>query len=1275
MPEIERRVTAMEASREPWGDPDIQGSSRKAQNDILLVIDEDPMLQKMFLFNLLQHSVSVAHTGTTALEFIRQRKFDLVLLDLQLPDMSGLRVLMALRETHSQTELPVVMVSALSQSENVIQALEHGANDYITKPINFPEMRARVRAQLLRAAAIRENEERYALAVRGANDGLWDWNLNTDRIYFSSRWKSMLGWAENEISDHPDEWFKRVHPEDILRLKQEIANHLEGVTPHLENQHRLLHKDGTYRWMNVRGVTAQNAANSPVRMAGSHSNITHGKVADALTGLPNRALFLERLETCLERVKRQGGPIFAVLFLDLDRFKGINDSLGHPIGDQLLIAISRRLETCLRSEDTISRTESENLLARLGGDEFIILLECIQELSQASSVADRILKELRTPFNLDGNEVFTTASIGIALGTVGHEQAKDVLRDADTAMYEAKAQGKGRCEVFDSAMRDRMLARQQLEIELRRAVATQEFVVHYQPIFSLKSGQLSGFEALVRWQHPERGLLGPNEFISIAEETGLSLSLDQWVLRQATCQMKNWQNRHSNHDTLTISVNFSSRQFKQPDVVEQVSEVLTKTGLDGSSLELEITETQMMENRESVSSVLRALRALNIQLAIDDFGTGYSSLSYIQRFPVQRLKIDRSFVSRMCLEQEDRAIVQTIIALAHNLGLHLVAEGVETAEQLAQLKDLGCEYAQGYFFSEPVDAAAAEELIRRSEALSSSVNNQLGKCPEEVLTIKRLLDEIKDLQKKIEPAPPPDTPEELDQVSIPRKLKREATSADSEIESKERNGRLWEDLTKHFNEGRNYFAQGDFDRCAVLMGEILQHNPEHCQAIWYWNESQRRREEERLRDEVTIRLEDIKNDAVNSFDQERYRECVGIFDFLSQLESENHQWRQYLELSRQLILEKEPRDDCSVERGHHEDGVAEEYLSPTVGMWVTSEQKPTSQNTMPSAQLQEDRTLSESSVSMVLCSRPEHVSIAVAPVILAPSIERQVPARPSRLGALLLGIAASLLLGAFVIPHPAEKDGLPLTAAAQSIPISNLTTKNSEDQLQRTAMQSTREDLQPDTRQGVLTSGFRVDGLASDPSLDNPRQQDQRVFGHAARQTAINANAHQSDGSSITNNAKVIGIQNERIPQRPAWIGTAKTIEPKLGSARMPERITSLRSENQNLSLQPRIYSVIHNHVLGSCQGTLTIDGKSISFVSSSNARDEFKSSLSQIIGIEVGDTLKIKFENRTYHFKAVTSGGKEANRAEVDAIYRELTQFTSSDQKHSSEARANPTL
>jgi len=565
--------------------------------------------------------------------------------------------------------------------------------------------------------ALRESEERYALAVQGANDGLWDWNLKTSEVYFSARWKSMLGCGENEIGNSPEEWFNRVHPEDIERVRAAIAAHLKGSTSHFESEYRILHKDGVYRWVLSRGLAVRDVGGKAYRMAGSQTDTTERKAAqeqllhnafyDALTGLPNRTLFMEHLERALKRVERHKDYLFAVLFLDLDRFKIINDSLGHLAGDQLLIAIARRLEACLRAGDTVGR---------LGGDEFVILLDDIRDVSDATRVADRIQKSLALPFSLRGLEVFTTASIGIALNVPAYSRAEDLLRDADTAMYRAKMLGKARYEVFDTVLHTRALKLLQLETDLRRAIEHQEFQLHYQPILSLITGEIVGFEALLRWQHPQRGLVSPEEFISVAEETGLIVPIGEWALRTACVQNKTWQ--EADLPPLYVAVNLSGRQFKQQDLIERIIGILTDTGLDSRWLELELTESIIMEDAETTIKTLRELEGLGVQLSIDDFGTGYSSLSYLKRFPIDTLKIDRSFVSDITTDPDDAAIITTIITLAHSLKLEVIAEGVETREQLDFLRSQQCDKVQGYLFSQPVPAKMFEKLLREGPHLT-----------------------------------------------------------------------------------------------------------------------------------------------------------------------------------------------------------------------------------------------------------------------------------------------------------------------------------------------------------------------------------------------------------------------------------------------------------------------------------------------------------------------------------------------------------------------------
>jgi diguanylate cyclase (GGDEF)-like protein len=426
----------------------------------------------------------------------------------------------------------------------------------------------------------------------------------------------------------------------------------------------------------------------------------HAAFHDSLTGLPNRAMFTELLKAEIQSSSRHD-HLFAVLFLDLDRFKNINDSLGHTHGDLLLVAFAERLERTLRPVDT---------LARFGGDEFAILLSGMTDATDAVRVAQRIHDELSQPFVLDKNSAFATASIGIALSSSGYERPEDILRDADTAMYRAKENGKARYELFDHAMHARAVSRLQLESDLRQAVEKNEFCVHYQPIVSLRTGRLAGFEALVRWNHPRRGLISPVDFIPVAEETGLIVPIGQWVLNEACAQLRQWQINSPSHRSLSLSVNLSARQVAQPDLLERIKEALDRSKLSPHCLKLEITESVVMENAEAAALMFKQLRSLGVQLSIDDFGTGYSSLSYLHRFPLNYLKIDRSFVMRLTTDN-DNAIVRTISTLARNLGMEVIAEGIETEEQYQQLKMLGCEFGQGYLFSRPVNHEGVARLL------------------------------------------------------------------------------------------------------------------------------------------------------------------------------------------------------------------------------------------------------------------------------------------------------------------------------------------------------------------------------------------------------------------------------------------------------------------------------------------------------------------------------------------------------------------------------------
>lgn len=519
-----------------------------------------------------------------------------------------------------------------------------------------------------------------------------------------------LGYCEEDLSDNLVQ--KLTHPDDVGPLLFQMNKILEGGISSSQSEQRFQHKHGHDVWMLVNISLVRSSDADPHCFLLQFQDITdrkreeerlvHDVFHDALTGLPNRTLFMDRLKLAAERARRHKNQVFGVLFIDLDGFKTINDRLGHLSGDQLLIEVGRRLRGCLRTTDTI---------ARLGGDEFTIVLEDFSDQAELIRIIERLQQELARPFELGPRDIMISASIGVAISTRRYEHVEEILREADMAMYKAKSAGKKCYYLFDGHESASTSDQPDLDFDLAKMVERNQLFLHYQPIVSLENGKLLAFEALVRWQHPQRGVLSPMDFVRLAEKTGTIMNMGMWVLREACLQLKRWQAQFPYHSSLGISVNLSSKQFVQPEFNDRVIEILNDIGLDPRRLQLEITETVVMENIDTAAITLHQLQALGVDLGIDDFGTGYSSLSYLHRLPINSLKLDKSFVRGMVKKREHAAIVRTILALARSLGIRVIAEGVETLDQLIELRRLQCDAAQGFLFAKPLDAEAAGQLL------------------------------------------------------------------------------------------------------------------------------------------------------------------------------------------------------------------------------------------------------------------------------------------------------------------------------------------------------------------------------------------------------------------------------------------------------------------------------------------------------------------------------------------------------------------------------------
>ena len=641
-----------------------------------------------------------------ALAAIRERRHDVYIIDYRLGARTGLNLVRDgfARRPHA----PVILLTGQLDLTVDLEATALGVTDFLVKRELTPAgLERSIRYAVSHHRALHElarSEERYELAARAANDGIWDWDIASGRVYYSPRWYSLLGLPEGDDDDVPGAWLSLVHEDDRAMVEAAIEQHLTSGAELLQVEHRIRHADGSWRWVLNRGLAIRSEAGVATRLAGSMADITDRRVAelqlqydalhDGLTGLPNRALFMDRLNQLLQRARRDRDVRGAVLFVDMDRFKLVNDSFSHAVGDELLVAVASRISGVLRPGDTI---------ARLGGDEFTVLLDGIGDTTDAEMVVDRIQAVLRPPVAVGEIEIFVTASIGLALTTLG-STSEDLVRNADIAMYDAKHRGRGRWSVFDQSMHQRVVDRLARENELRHAIENDLLEVHYQPIVDIATGRIRFMEALARWPSAWSPV-PPDVFIPIAEETGLIGAVGMQVMEHALADFARWRRDGVLQDDTCLSINVSARQIDDPGLPSDILGVIKASGVPPSAVRLEITESMLIHEPEGIGRIVAQVCSAGVGLHLDDYGTGYSSLAALHQYPVDLLKIDRSFIEAICDGGESYVIVRSTVALAHSLGLQVVAEGIEEADQARELLALGCDYGQGYLFAKPLSPA------------------------------------------------------------------------------------------------------------------------------------------------------------------------------------------------------------------------------------------------------------------------------------------------------------------------------------------------------------------------------------------------------------------------------------------------------------------------------------------------------------------------------------------------------------------------------------------
>lgn len=675
-------------------------------DEIIMIVMHNDFMAKMITAQLRRHHYPscAARDFEEAAIMLKQEHVDLVLLDTELIGTDGFEAIKRIRSLYSKSEVPVIMLTSQNVKDHILKALQMGANDFLTKPLDLNIAIARIEIQMeLRRAtkALRESEERYALAIEGASDGIWDWDFVHDHVFYSARWKAMLGYKDAEIGSSIDDWFTRIHPDDRQRVNRAINDYLSHKNSQFAAEYRVMHKDQRYIWCLARASARFGADGSPIRLVGSQTDITRRGIHDDLTGLPQREIFLERIANAISRVRSPEQPYFAVIEIELRQFQELRTSFGELLADQLMLAFVERLQTILSPRE---------VMARLEGSHFVILQDDVERQEQAEQFAQLIVESLHTPFEIASQSVVLRVRLGVAIAEPPLLLPEDVLQNAHAALINAGRNDR-RIDLFNPNMRETVVERVGLEMELRHALDREQFHLVYQPKYEMKDRRLVGAEVLIRWQHPQYGMISPARFIPVAEACGEIVNIGNWVLEHACRRAQTWQK--ANFPTVRLAVNLSALQLKEPNLVDGMAKLIESTGLNPALLDVELTESMLLENHQLTQSVLSEIAGLGCGIHIDDFGTGYSSLSYLAYFPIDAIKIDRSFVTGIEEDDQKRTIVDAIIAMARHMGRKVIAEGVETEIQFEILDSLGCDEIQGFLLGKPMHPEQFMELLEK----------------------------------------------------------------------------------------------------------------------------------------------------------------------------------------------------------------------------------------------------------------------------------------------------------------------------------------------------------------------------------------------------------------------------------------------------------------------------------------------------------------------------------------------------------------------------------